>query len=211
MKYKKALTITAVLMIAAGLLTGCFNKKKSYLDQSKTLVVPDTFCSEEDGIEFELPEVWKENYEYLNSISVQKGELQGFKVSGGAQFLYLPKEAMDSYIKELKAAEKPGDRNLAVNKLLTESRRLCLIIGFDKDSIQNQDIADFTGFKINEKIAERNGYNYYLCYDEQPEYLGLSNTSKRVYEALHKGIPEIKDTIRLFEPKKSIDGQGKEK
>lgn len=209
MKYKKAFIITAVLIIAAGLLTGCFKKKTSYLDQSKTLVVPDTFCSDEDGIEFELPEVWKENYEYLNSISVQKGELQGFKVSGGAQFLYLPKEAMDAYIKELKAAESPGDRNLAVNKVLTESRRLCLIIGFDKDSIQNQDIADFTGFKINEKITDKNGYSYYLCYDEQLEHLGLSNASKRVYEALHKGIPQIKDTIKFFEPK-DVKKQGKD-
>lgn len=210
MKCKKAFIITAVLIIAVGLLTGCFNKKTSYLDQSKTLVVPDTFYSEEDGIEFELPEVWKENYEYLNSISVQKGELQGFKVSGGAQFLYLPKEAMDEYVKELKVAESPGDRNLAVNKVLTESRRLCLIIGFDKNSIQNQDIADFTGFKINEKIADKNGYNYYLCYDDQLEHLGLSNTSKRAYEALYKGIPEIKDTIKVFEPTKNAKGQEKD-
>lgn len=209
MKLKKALTVAIVLIIAAGLLTGCFKKESPYLDQSKTLVVPDTFHSDEDGIAFELPEIWKENYQYLNSISVQKGELQGFKVSGGTQFLYLPKEAMDEYIKEVKAAESPGDRNLAVNKVLTESRRLCLIIGFAKDSIKDQDISDFTGFEINEKVADKNGYNYYLCYDKQPEFLGLSKTSKRIYEELHKGIPETKKTLRFFEPTKSAKKQEK--
>lgn len=210
MKLKKALVVFITLIIATTIFAGCSKKPSKYAQgEKKPLEVPESFYSEEDGIEFQLPELWKENFQYLNSVSIQKGQLQGFEVSGGAQFLFLPKEAMDAYLKEIKAAESIGDRNQAVNTVLSESRRLCLIIGFEQKSIEDKDISTFTGFKINEKIANNGGFNYYLCYDEHPETLGLSKTSKRIYETLHKGIPDIKKTFRPFEPILGTVDEGK--
>ncbi|MBU5486102.1 TlpA family protein disulfide reductase [Clostridium sp. MSJ-11] len=198
--------ILCISMSACNKSTGK-NSKQTKNETNKTETVQDDTARrfEDLGIEFSLPNKWKNKAENIDAYATAPEE----NIEGQVIVSFILDETMEKARKLNEEASKiPETDKEEIKKaaaeimdLTNEFKELWTVVSIDKSKKEGKVQKDlFSKYENKDLIGKEGSLEFYLLYNNKPDTNGLSERSKKDYEEIYGGIKEFKSLIKIFKP-----------
>jgi thiol-disulfide isomerase/thioredoxin len=200
-----SLALLCTSMTACNQVTGG-NPEQTNGEIKKVAVVKVDEKYDENGIEFNLPEKWKESQgKYLDIYRPLPEE----NMAGQIVISYIAEETIEKATKVNEEADKiPKTDKVAFDKaveelknIMNEFKELCIIVTIDKNIAEyNKQKELFSKFENNDLISQVDNYEFYLLYNNKPDTTGFTEASVKACGEFHDEIVNFKSLINTFKP-----------
>ncbi|MEG6522550.1 TlpA family protein disulfide reductase [Desulfotomaculum sp. 1211_IL3151] len=205
---RKMLTVLILGAILISLVgcnqsTGENSKQTNKTDAARTVDVKFI----ENGIEFNLPDKWKEsqgkNIEIYRSVPEEN-------ITGQIDIRFISDETnakginLDKELKKQLEAKNELEIQKAKDNLIDlyrEFKEVCTIVTLDKSRPEGEIQKDLFAKYENKDLLDKEGnFEFYLLFNNKPNTRGLTEKSKQAYEEVHGEIKAFKGLINTFRP-----------
>ncbi len=199
--FKKKITVFLLIISILFTVSACKNKT---INQEKTNIQTETKSEDENivsvavlGFSFIAPEKWK-NSQNIESLLFDPSYDENDLFYGTADFSFFSDETIEKLNNFMDSEKDPSSKEYA--EILDERKPLLSFYVLRKKLLKNSPISNITNLPNNDFLGEQNELVYYLSYPNKEDIKGLSETSKKDYNALHDEIYQLKKSIKLFQP-----------
>ncbi len=198
--------ILCISIVACNKSTG-ENSKQTENETKKTETVQDDTVRrfEDSGIEFSLPNKWKNKEENIDAYANAPEE----NIEGQVIVSFIPYETMEKARKlNDESSKSPETDKEKIKKaaaeimdLTKEFKELWTAVSIDKSKTEGKIQKDlFSKYENKDLIGKEGNLEFYLLYNNKPDTSGLSEKSKKDYEELYGEIKNFKSLIKTFKP-----------
>ena len=208
---KKFLTILiagtlCISMVACNKSTKESSKKtEKKTKQTDTIKKDAGIKYEEYGIEYKLPDKWKNKGKSIDVTPMEGRE----NLAGQIEINFMATETIDKMQKIGKDSEKiPETDKVKIEKvqtdlmnLFSEVKELCTIVTIDKSKTEGKVGKElFAKFKNKDLVGKEGNFEIYLLYNDVHDESGLSDKSKKDFKEVYGEIKNFKSLIKTFKP-----------
>lgn len=186
--------VLAVITLVLVFTAGCSKKDTEQQDNNQNTETSDVTLNE-IGLKYTIPKAWdkyKETNLYPLTVSTEN-------TLAKIKYCYVPDGNFEQVINQ------EYDLYSLVNPI-------CEITVFKNEDIEKEDIKKvFEQYKNSEKVAEQNGYMYYVFSDYNIDTFEFSEKTKEQYDEMLSGVPELIKSISTFDfnPNELLDKMSK--